>query len=169
MYRLGGKVYESGASECIRPKGASTAKKKGFTLFEVLVASTILVAVIAFVVRSARLGNLSVETADLTTLATQYLQDEAERVRAFNWTELINTPLEEVIDDAPAHFTTSKIADNRITMTREIRDLTAEGYIDMREVTLTATWDSWTGRTSSRRLIFRYARDGIYDYYYGSE
>lgn len=139
--------------------------KAGFSLLEVLVASSLMVLVFACVMRSMRLGNNSVETAQITTLASQYLQDEAERIRALNWSAIQALPNSEYID-VPDHFSISKIAEGEITLKRSVEDIS--GYPTMKQVSIEATWVSHRGIPSKRKIVMRYAKDGIYDYYYGT-
>jgi len=139
-------------------------RRKGFTLLELMIACSLMVLVFAFVLRSIRLGNSGVENARLTSLATQLIQDEAESVRLLNWTALTELPQSETLP-VPDYFSESSLAHVPITLTRSIEDVA--GFADMKEITLLAVWNGLNGVTSSRRLMLRYAKDGVYDYYYG--
>jgi len=141
--------------------------RAGYSLLEVLVASTLMVLIFACVMRSMRLGNNSVETAQITTLATQYLQDEAERVRALNWNGILNLEENGVFFPGERdHFSESPIARERVSITRRVSDV--PDFPDMKQIELEANWISHRGLPSKRTLILRYAKDGIFDYYYAT-
>ena len=89
----------------------------GFTLVEVMVASTVLVFGIVTAVTTSQRGLQATE--DTAGLA-------------------------------------------RFTCTRAITDLKT----DMKQITLTATWRGYDGQEHTARLITRYGKSGLNDYFY---
>ncbi|MDE3084387.1 MAG: hypothetical protein KGJ37_04090, partial [Verrucomicrobiota bacterium] len=55
-------------------------------------------------------------------------------------------------------------ASGSFVCTRDIHDLKP----DMKEITLTSTWHGCNGQSHSAKLVTRYAKSGLYDYFYTS-
>jgi hypothetical protein len=91
-------------------------------------------------------------------LASQIMQTELERLRLLNWSQLQalqDSGQTQVEVPAQSGF-------SRFSCERSIRDL-REG---MKEITLVASWGGIDGRAHSARLITRYSRSGLNDYFY---
>ncbi len=103
-------------------------------------------------------GLQALDTARNLTNATQVMQSEMERLRLLNW--------EQVGQLEQSHDTT--VATNNggtgpgLTCTREITDYKA----DMKQIVLTATWRGVDGRSHSARMVTRYGKNGLNDYFY---
>lgn len=130
----------------------------GFTLVEVMVASTVLVFGIVTAVTTSQRGLQALDTARNLTAASQIMQSEMERIRLLSWTQLQtlqqsgNTAVTLVAGTDPGRF----------ACTREITD----SKPDMKQITLAANWRGYDGREHTARLITRYGKSGLNDYFY---
>ena len=137
-------------------KRAATA----FTLLEVMAASVVLVFAVTSSAAVLERGFQSLDTARNLTISAQIMENEMERLRLENWSQLQalqdsgNTTLaiDPSFGPAAAHF----------HCTRVIRDLKP----DMKEITLTTTWNGVDGRLHIVDYFTRYGKNGLNDYYY---
>ena len=130
----------------------------GFTLVEVMVASTVLIFGIVTAVTTSQRGLQALDTARNLTAATQIMQSEMERIRLLNWTQL--EALQQSGDNAVG--TAGAAGTARFTCTRAITDVKN----DMKQITVTAHWRGYDGREHTVRLITRYGKSGLNDYFY---
>lgn len=155
--RTGGLVSPKpkGAGGLVSPKRLGVG---GFTLVEVMVASTVLVFGIVTAVTTSQRGLQALDTARNLTAASQIMQSEMERIRLLSWTQL--GALQQSGDTKVATENAAGLA--RFTCTRAITDLKT----DMKQITLTATWRGYDGQEHTARLITRYGKSGLNDYFY---
>ena len=129
-----------------------------FSLVEVMVASCVLMLGIsgALVTLQRSLGTIA-QARQLDT-ASQLMQTELERLRLLNWSQL------QTLQDSGRNDVASPSGGDfaRFICERQIRDL-REG---MKEITLIASWGGLDGRAHSARLVTRYSRSGLNDYFY---
>jgi prepilin-type N-terminal cleavage/methylation domain-containing protein len=130
----------------------------GFTLVEVMVASTVLVFGLITAVTTSQRGLQALDTARNLTAASQLMQSEMERLRLLSWTQL--TALQQTGETRVAVEAPAGLA--RLACTREITDLKT----DMKQITLMAVWRGYDGREHTARLITRYGKSGLNDYFY---
>lgn len=130
--------------------------RRGFTILEVMVAATLLALGIAGVVTVSQQGLQSLDTARNLTAASQVMQSELERIRLMSWAQLQN------LQDSGQSGVTIEGGQGRYTCTREIRDVKT----NMKEITLLAAWKGLDGRPHTARLITRYGKTGLNDYFY---
>ncbi len=128
---------------------------RGFTLVEVMVASTVLIFGIVSAITVSQRGLQALDTARNLTTASQLMQNEMERVRLLNWAQL--EALQQSGDNTVAHA-----GSGRFNCAREISDVKT----GMKEIRLITTWRGYDGRTHTARLITRYGRNGLNDYFY---
>lgn len=132
--------------------------RSGFTLVEVMVASVVLVLGIVAAITTMQGGLQAIDSARNLTMATQLMQSEMEQLRLKSWVQLdaLQAAGDNVVPlDAGA-------TGARFTCTRTIRDLKT----DMKEIVLNAEWRGYNGRLQSARLITRYGKSGLNDYFY---
>jgi Tfp pilus assembly protein PilV len=129
-----------------------------FTIVEVMVAAVVLIFAIVSAVTTSQRGLQAIDTARNLTAASQLMQSEMERLRVLNWTQL------DALQQSGATAVTGETAAGlaRITCTRAITDLKT----DMKQITLTTAWRGYDGREHTARLITRYGRSGLNDYFY---
>ncbi len=147
----------SSAIQCLPRRRAGRAAR-AFTFVEVMLAGMVLALGIAGSIVVLLRGFQSLDTARHLTSATQVMQNEMEQLRLKSWDEI--QQLQDRRDTAVA--VARELAAGRIACTRDIRDIRA----GMKEIVLTATWQGLDGRDHSARLITRYGRNGLNDYYY---
>jgi prepilin-type N-terminal cleavage/methylation domain-containing protein len=130
--------------------------RRGFTILEVMVAATVLALGVAGVVTVSQQGLQALDTARHLTAASQAMQSEMERVRLMSWAQL------QALQDSGVDTVTVEGGQGRYTCTREIRDVKT----NMKEIILLASWKGLDGRPHTARLITRYGRTGLNDYFY---
>ncbi len=92
--------------------------------------------------------------------ASQIMQSELERLRLRNWAQL-----QAIQDSGDATVAVAAIPPgSNLTCSRQIRDL-RDG---LKEITVEARWGGAHDRAQSARLVTRYARNGLNDYFYTS-
>jgi prepilin-type N-terminal cleavage/methylation domain-containing protein len=132
--------------------------RRGFTLVEVMVASTVLIFGIVTAVTTSQRGLQALDTARNLGAASQLMQSEMERIRLLSWAQL------QALQQAGTGAVTpdSGIADRRFSCVREITDIKT----DMKQIVLTTAWRGYDGREHTARLITRYGKSGLNDYFY---
>jgi Tfp pilus assembly protein PilV len=139
----------------MKPRRSASRFRRAFTLVEVMVAATVLVFALVTAITASQRGLQALDTARHLAACSQLMQSEMERLRLMSWAQL--QALQQSGDTAvPLE------AAGRFVCTREIVDL----KLDMKQITLTATWRSYDGRSHTARLITRYGRSGLNDYFY---
>lgn len=133
-------------------------RSAGFTIVEVMVASTVLIFGIVTAITTSQRGLQALDTARNLTAATQLMQSEMERIRLLNWTQL--QALQQSGETSVSADSASGTA--RFTCTRAITDVKT----DMKEITVTATWRGYDGLPHTAKLITRYGKSGLNDYFY---
>ncbi len=139
----------------------------GFTILEVAMASFVMAFGIATSIIAMQTGFKTVDVARGTTLASQILQSEIERIRLMSWTTVTDatTMMGENEVDLAAVFTTNAALADKFTLIRTVTDDASrpgEAVI----IQLTVAWKSYDGRSHSRSFQTIYVKDGLYDYYY---
>lgn len=131
-----------------------------FTLLEVMAAAVVLVFAVTTAMAALEHGFQALDTARNLTTSAQIMEDEMERLRLENWTQL--QALQDSGGTAVAVDPSLGQAAARFHCTRIIRDLKP----DMKEITLTTTWSGADGRLHTVSYLTRYGKDGLNDYYY---
>lgn len=128
---------------------------RAFSLVEVMVAATVLVFGIMSVITVSQRGLQALDSARHLGLASQILQSEMERLRLMSWAQL------QALQDAGAAPPPDSLPEG-FAFRRDVRDVKA----GMKEITLAATWHGYDGTEHSARLITRYGKLGLNDYFY---
>lgn len=150
------------------------AASAGFTLLEVIVTASVMVFAIASCLTALQFGMRAVDTARNLTLAGQIMQGEVEILRLQNWSQIAALPASATIDPATTISpggsssldTLLNTVANRFTCTRTVAN--TSGRTTMKDITLTVTWRGIDYRQHSVSYKFRYAKNGISDYFYTS-
>lgn len=164
------------------PRSRSSASRRadaGFTILEVAMASFVLAFGIATSIIAMQTGFKTVDVARGTTLASQILQSEMERLRMKSWTEILalstatdtvapvpsGSPVGVEMFDGATYFSSNPAVAGRYTITRTVTvDSTRPS--DVMYIEVSVTWTSFDGRSHTRSFQSMYAKDGLYDYYY---
>src|SRR5690606_29804220 len=118
-------------------------------------------------------GFKALDTARKTTLAAQIIQSEMERIRMLSWNRV------QALRDQPAEIQLGDIFPSNteleqkvlaqmqanFTATRSITPL-ADFSGEVVEITISISWKGIDGVTRNRSSNTRYAKDGLYAYYY---
>ena len=147
-------------------------RRGGFTLFEVMIAATILVLIISTSLTVLQTGMRAVDTARNMTLAGQISQSTLEVLRLQNWTQISALPATETVNisdvissgnstalDAALSSVTSRFACTRTV---------SQTKTNMRLITVTVSWRGNDGRPHSLSSQARYSKNGLNDYIYVS-
>jgi hypothetical protein len=127
-----------------------------------MVAGTVLVLGIVTSITALQSGLQAIDNARNYTTAAQLMQNEMEHLRLKSWAQL--QALEQSGDpevQVPAAIGSGGAP---IRCTRLIADLKT----DMKQITLVTSWRGYDGRTHTARLLTRYGKTGLYDYFYTS-
>jgi hypothetical protein len=136
-------------------------------------------------------GFKALDASRNTTLASQIMQSEMERIRLLPWsttTPMLNAGGQPVITPAgqpiykpsiaslpatetidlrnifPAGATTDRLI-SRFTVTRTTSDVPGQ-VGEVKLITIQVTWTGLDGTPHTRVSSTQYAKDGLYDYYY---
>jgi hypothetical protein len=138
--------------------GAARRGRRGFSLAEVLLASTVLMVGISGALVTLQRSIDSIAQARQLDAASQLMQTELERLRLLNWNQL-----QSLQDSGRTEVPVPSGGDfARFSCERRIRDL-RDG---MKEITLVASWGGLDGRAYKASLVTRYGRSGLNDYFY---
>ncbi|MBI2812974.1 MAG: hypothetical protein HYX71_01670 [Opitutae bacterium] len=124
-------------------------------------------------------GYKSIDLARGTTLASQIIQSEMERLRMMSWTTLsaMSTATDTVSPfptgspagiemlDGATYFSSNPDIAGKYTMTRTVAaDSTRPS--DIMNITIQVRWQGYDNRWHTRSFTSMYAKNGLYDYYY---
>jgi type II secretory pathway pseudopilin PulG len=153
------------------------------TLVEVMIAFTIMIAVLCGSLTAMQSGYKAIDTARTSTLAAQVMQSQIENLRLKNWTQIsaLHTPPgTPIVTPQPPRAITfnaeeikallpesAQDAAGRFTMTQTIADIEEAGATrsGMKQVTLKVDWTGVGGVSHTRTFVTRYSQSGLYDYY----
>ena len=146
-----------------KPKGFPKPSRRGFSLLEVVFAMAVLTLGLTATLMTLQLGMRSLDFARRNTVATQALQNEAERLRLMKWDEISALPPEGEVDLATT-FGPNAIPGGALRILRRIEDM--PDMPGMKVILLEASWTGVDGRSHQAHGRIDYARGGINDYYY---
>ncbi len=109
-------------------------------------------------------GFKSLDVARSTTLASQVLQSEMERLRLMSWSE-IDALTGSAAVDLSTVITTDPTITSKFTLTRTVADVSGK-VGEMKEIILSVTFSTVDGRTLDRSFRTYYTNNGLYDYFY---
>jgi type II secretory pathway pseudopilin PulG len=133
-------------------------RHRAFTIVEVMVAATVLIFGIVAAITTLQRGFQALDMARNLTAASQLMQSEMERVRLLSWSQL-----QSLQDSGGTAVAAEPVANaGQFNCSREITDVKA----DMKQITLTARWGGYDGQMHTARLITRYSKNGLNDYFY---
>lgn len=136
----------------------------GFTIVEVAMAAGVLAFVLATSLVALQSGFRTLDVARGTTLASQILQSEMERLRMKSWADIIALPASETLDGA-TFFTTNPEVAGKYTITRTVTaDASRPGEVVY--IGITVQWRSYDQQLHTRTFQSMYAKNGLYDYFY---
>ena len=120
-------------------------------------------------------GFKSIDLARGTTMASQIIQSEMERLRMMSWPTSTATDIAAPIPpgspagierfDGSTYFSTNPAIAGKYIITRTI---VADGArpSDVYNITISVSWLGYDNRSHTRSFRSMYAKNGLYDYYY---
>jgi hypothetical protein len=109
-------------------------------------------------------GFKSIDVARGTTLASQIIQSEIERIRMLSWTSVTAMDGTNTVD-LSTMFTTDPTLAARFTVERRVVADT-DRPSDVRDIWINVAWRGYDNRSHSRTFYTKYVKNGLYDYYY---
>lgn len=140
--------------------------RRAFTLIEVMVAAAVLAVALSSAIIVIQSGFRNLDIARTSTAASQIIQSEMERLRLLNWAAISALPASAQVD-IPSSHSSSVVAGGRVSIVRTVSTVSGRNG-EMKAITLTATWTGTSGHTHTRIFKMRYAKNGLFDYYYNS-
>ncbi len=99
-----------------------------------------------------------------STLASQIIQSEMERLRLMSWAGITALPATQTFDGG-TFFSASNRVVGRFSVTRT-RTPDATRPTEVMNLTVAVQWDTYDGRLHRRTFSSIYAKNGLYDYYH---
>jgi Tfp pilus assembly protein PilV len=168
LFRRGS--HAPGDSAAPRPRTG----ERGFTIIEVAMASFVMSFGIATSIIALQIGFKAIDVARDQTLASQIMQSEIERLRLWPWSKTAPASVVDSIAELPASgtvplastFVANAAIASKFSVTRTVTGDPVDPTRNVRYITVAVTWNSYDGRSHSRKFTTIYAKDGLYDYYY---
>jgi Tfp pilus assembly protein PilV len=152
--------------------GQRNPKAAGFTILEVAMAAFVMALGIGSSMLAMQTGFKALDVARDTTIASQILQSEMERLRLLPWNNSATTAVDSICElpstetvNLATMFSSSSEFTAKFSVTRTVESDTARPA-DVRYITIRVQWRSYDGRTHNRSFRSMYAKNGLYDYYY---
>jgi Tfp pilus assembly protein PilV len=133
----------------------------GFTLVEVTLAVAMLAMVITTSITTLQRALLNLDSARSLETASRIIQCEMEKERLLSWAEVSDSSYQPTVD---ASFLRLPSVAGRFTLSRTIA-LVPNRSSQMLQITLTATWRSYDGRSLSRSCTTYYGKNGLNAYF----
>ncbi len=150
----------------------ATRADGGFTIMEVAMASFVMAFGIATAIVALQSGFKFLDVARDSTLASQIMQSEIERLRLWPWNNTSTTAVDSICElpsseavSLSAMFASNAALAAKFAVTRTVAPDTTRPS-DVRYITISVTWSSFDGRQHTRSFTTMYAKNGLYDYYY---
>jgi Tfp pilus assembly protein PilV len=139
-------------------------RSRGFTIIEVAMATFVMAFGISTSIIAMQAGFKQIDLARGTTIASQIVQSEMERLRMMSWTMISALPASESFDGSTYFSANADIA-GRYTITRTVAANSTEPA-DIKDLTVSVRWQGYDGRWHQRAFTAIYARNGLYDFFY---
>lgn len=150
------------------PTPTRKRRQAGFTIFEVMMASFVMLFAISTSLITLQRGLQAIDQARYTTLAGQILQSQMEKLRLLTWAQLTDPtngpPASGAFTPSMSASVSGQLAN--FTCSQTIADAPAPFNGTMKDITLTATWTGADGRSRSLTYFTRYGQNGISDFFY---
>jgi len=131
-------------------------------------ATMVLALAILGSIAAIQVAARELDGARMATAAAQAMQNEVERIRLLSWTGVEALPASAAVT-LGTDLTAQTAVRDRMTLTRDVAEVSGTGTpAKMKEIVLTARWLAVDGKTYERVFRMRYAKNGLYDYYYSS-
>lgn len=134
---------------------------------EVVMATAVMALGISTSIIAMQRGFKLLDVARGTTLSSQILQSEIERIRMMSWAAVSDssTMMGTRAVNLSTMFSSDPALAAKFTLTRTVT-ADATRPADAVNIVLSVTWKTYDGRAQSRRFQTKYIKNGLYDYYY---
>lgn len=167
----------------LSPSGRARRRRadSGFTILEVAMSAFVMAFGISTSIVAMQSGFKTIDVARGTTIASQILQSEMERLRLMSWTTMAAlstatdtvapvpagspTPAGVEVFDGATYFSSNPDVAGKYTITRTV-EADSSRPDDVMNITISVRWQGVDGRWHSRSFRSMYAKNGLYDYYY---
>lgn len=136
---------------------------RGFTLVEVIMSVFVLALTITTAITTMQRAFLNLDSARNLETASRIMQCELEKERMLTWAQVSSSAYQPTIDAA---FLRNPAVAGRFTLSRTVTVLPNRSS-QMLQITLTATWRSYDGRTQQRSYTTYYGQNGLHAYFAG--
>ncbi len=143
---------------------SSRRRLRGFTIIEVAMATFVMAFGISTSIIAMQSGFKQIDLARGTTIASQIVQSEMERLRMMSWTMIAALPASQSFDGA-TYFSANADVAGRYTITRTVTANATEPA-DIKDLKVSVRWQGYDGRWHQRSFTGIYARNGLYDFFY---
>jgi hypothetical protein len=158
-----------------RPVGPRRRLVAAFSIAEVIMSTFVMALGISTSIIAMQSGFKQIDVARGTTLASQIMQSEMERLRLMSWTTVSamataagspsGQPDGVTVFDGATYFSSNTELAGKYTITRTVAaDSTRP--TEMMNITVSVRWQSYDLRWHQRTFTSIYAKNGLYDYYY---
>ena len=148
-------------------------------MLETMMASFVMALGISTSIIAMQQGYKFLDVARGTTLASQIIQSEIERIRMLSWTNVTamaaatdtvapmpsGSPAGVEMFDGNSYFSSVSGLTGDYTITRTTT-LDSTRSSDVAMITISVEWRTYDGRIQNRRFQMKYMKNGLYDYYY---
>lgn len=145
----------------------------GFTVVEVMVATFVMLFSISSAILVMQTGFRALDTARKTTLCSQIMQSEMERMRMLSWSRVQALVTADPKIDLSTIFPRNTDAEKKIfaDMARTFTATRAASYLsgsgdEIIVIGITISWRGIDGVRHERTSSTRYCKNGLYNYYY---
>jgi Tfp pilus assembly protein PilV len=136
--------------------------RAGFTIMEVAMATFVMAFGISTSIIAMQAGYKQIDLARGTTIASQIVQSEMERLHMMSWTMITALSPSESFDGS-TYFSSNPDVAGKYTITRTV---TPNADTNIRDLSVSVRWQTYDGRWHTRNFSAIYARNGLYDYFY---
>jgi Tfp pilus assembly protein PilV len=156
-----------------RPKKPRRLGDAAFTIAEVVMSTFVLSLGIATSIIALQSGFKQIDVARGTTLASQIIQSEMERLRMMPWSKTTPASVVDSISELPAsetfdgatYFSNNPELTGKYSITRTVT-ADATRPTEVVNIVVSVRWRSYDLRWHQRSFSSIYAKNGLYDYYY---
>ena len=144
------------------------ARRAAFTLVEVALAAGVLAFALVGMIQVVVSGSEMLDVARKQTIAMQIIHGQLEQIRLRDWSQIGALGASDTVAVAAGDNTSSgkmfifgpnlPVVAKGFMCTRTISDVRT----DLKQVTITVTWTSSTGRTYARKGSTYVAKNGLY-------
>ncbi len=152
-----------------RARRSSRYSERGFSIIEIVLATFVMTFALATSILTLQAGFRGLADARDTTLASQIMQSEIERIRLMPWDLPGGNGISQLAASEPLNlatmFTSNPAVAAKFNLTRTVAPDDTRAA-DVKKIGLTVTWKSYDGRNHTRSMSTIYSKHGLYDYYY---